>query len=223
MEKRREGGRKRGRPGEPVPAAGLRARPRRGHSPSPPSRRPSAPQLPSRLRLPLSPVPAAPPRAPPPSPPRPVPFPVPPPGPRAYLGSQAGGGQQGAEQRESFPDLQERSGEAVSAGRPGAELPARRPLSPCCGRRAAPAGQEELRRRLPRLRLAAEGKGRAPPRPDPPARGSTPGPARPPPRGRLLPGPRPLPAAPRRCPRPSRRRPLGAPRRPRRPLKAAGG
>lgn len=120
------------------------------------------------------------------------------------------------------------SREAVSAGRGRRGGRRRRtsrpgPLSPCCGRRAAPAGQEELRRRLPRLRLAAEGKGRAPPRPDPPARGSTPGPARPPPRGRLLPGPRPLPAAPRRCPRPSRRRPLGAPRRPRRPLKAAGG
>lgn len=77
------------------------------------------------------------------------------------------------------------SGGAVSAGRAGAsgagagaaaKLPAWRPRSPCCGRLAAPAGQEELLRRLPRLRLAREGKGRAPPHPDPPARGSTPGP-----------------------------------------------
>lgn len=109
-----------------------------------------------------------------------------------------------------------RAGAAATAA---TKLPAGRPRSPCCGRLAAPAGQEELRRRLPRLRLDREGKGRTPPHPDPPARGSTPGPtptAYPRPGAGSSPArgegrPLPDPAAPRRCPRRSRRR---APRRP---------
>lgn len=231
MEKRREGG-KGTAPASPSRWRDARLRPQRGHSPSPPPRRPSAPQLPSPPRLPLSPILAAPPRAPRrPRCPHPVPSRSPSRrrGPAPTSARRRAAASRAQSSGRVFQICKRGSGEAVSAGRAGAggaaaaaELPARRPLSPCCGRRAAPAGQEELRRRLPRLRLAREGKGRAPPRPDPPARGSTPGPARPPPRGRLLPGPRPLPAAPRQCPRPSRRRPLGAPRRPRRPLMAAG-
>lgn len=138
-----EGGRKRGCPGEPVPAAGCRVRPQRGYSPSPPPRRPSPPQhFPSPPRLPLSPVPAAPPRAPPLSPPRPVPFPVPPPGPHAYLGSQAGGGQQGAEQRESFPDLQERERGGGEQGPGPAEpnFPPGEPAHHAAGGTGGPAG-----------------------------------------------------------------------------------
>lgn len=72
------------------------------------------------------------------SPPRPVSFQVPPPGSRAYLGSQAAGGQQGAEQRESFPDLQERErsggergpGRSRRGGRRRHRRPTSRPATP---------------------------------------------------------------------------------------------
>lgn len=138
----------------------------------------------------------------PPPPPPPPPLPGQPPrlaagGPRSYLSSQAGDGQQGAEQRESFPDLQEKErregegGELGANGAGAAKLPARqtttlpppRLSSPCCERLAVAAGQEEFVE-APSPAPARSGRGRffppppthTPLHPDPPARGSTPRP-----------------------------------------------